>query len=570
MIAVPKLSDSRRLTGANLYWQQPAAIIDCAGEGDLGPFIGLWQDAVERLLSLLDRAESETTVRTFDGGASLLISAPVDALYSMCEVNEVAFAQAQALAAGADLESLDDDLERLRQEFAEEANPPLLALQAEAKRQGVPFLWDDDAVSVGYGATALVWTPDALPATDEVPWAEVGTIPVALVTGTNGKSTTVRMAAAILSAAGLRAGLTSTDWIRVGENILDTGDYSGTGGARTLLRHPDTQIAVLETARGGMLRRGLGVDSASGALITNVAADHLGDYGINTVPELIEAKFIVRRALQGEAPLLLNADDAGVVAFSESLDQPLGWFSLEAGHPLVEAQRASAGPGAFLRDGELVLLEHGTDRPLMRADEIPAALEGAARHNIANALAAALLCQVLGIDLRHIREGLAAFRGDAGDNPGRNNWFEKDGVRILVDFAHNEHGMLALADMLRRVPAERRFMLMSQAGDRLDGDIRDMTRAACGISPDRLFLCDLPGYERGRAPGEVIQVIRSAALSSGVAENQISEWPNPRAAVAAALDAARPGDLLVLFVLTQRDEVLSMIHHYLDGDAAGR
>ena len=270
---------------------------------------------------------------------------------------------------------LDTDLERLRGEFAGEANPPLLALQEEAGRQGVPFLWDDDAVSVGYGATAKVWTPDVLPTPDEVPWAEIGTIPVALVTGTNGKSTTVRMAAAILSAAGLRAGLTSTDWIRVGENILDTGDYSGTGGARTLLRHPDTQIAVLETARGGMLRR---------------------------------------------------------------------------------------------------------------------------------------------------------------------------------------------------VPAERRFMLMSQAGDRLDGDIRDMTRAACGINPDRLFLCDLPGYERGRAPGEVVQVIRSAALSSGVAEDQISEWPNPRAAVAAALDAARSGDLLVLFVLTQRDEVLSMIHDYLDGKTTTR
>ncbi len=299
-------------------------------------------------------------------------------------------------------------------------------------------------------------------------------------------------------------------------------------------------------------------------LITNIAADHLGDYGINTVPELIEAKFIVRKALFDGAPLILNADDAGAVGFAQQLDQPLEWFSLDPDNPVVVSHRAQGGRAAFLEDETLFLAEGAEKTALLPAAAIPATLDGAARHNIANALGAAALCRALGVDPAAIREGLRRFRGDEQDNPGRGNWFEKDGVRILVDFAHNEHGMRALAKMMTRLPAQRRLMLMSQAGDRLDRDIRDMTRAACGMQPDLLLLCELPGYERGREPGVVPALIRSAALECGVPPGAISNYANPREAVAAALEQAKPGDLLVLLVLTQRDEVLALLHDFLE------
>ena len=560
----PELTDSRRLTGANLYWDHPAAIIDVNIEGSSTALISVWSRAAKSLLKAVGRPAEQLTHRVFEGGASLLVSAPFDGLYSMCELNEVAWAAAQVATGESDDPDLEIEATRLRELFDEESNPALLALRAAALEHDVPFLWDDDEVSVGYGATSLVWAPDSLPSPDDIDWDSIGTIPVALVTGTNGKSTTVRMAAGIIAATGLRAGLTSTDWIRVGETILDTGDYSGTGGARTLMRHPETQVAVLETARGGLLRRGLGVERAAAALITNVAADHLGDYGINSVPELIEAKFIVRRALHGDAPLILNADDSGTVDFAGSLENTIIWFSLNPENPVVLNHLASGGRAALLQDGWMQLVRGDRRRKIIRAAEIPATRDGAARHNVANALGAMAMCSVLGIEDEAIRSGLAAFRGDEDDNPGRGNWFEKDGVRILVDFAHNEHGMNALADMVCHVPAQRRVLLMGQAGDRSDPDIRDMTTAACRMNPNRLLICDLPGYERGREPMVVPGLIRNAALASSVDLNRIELFAQPLDAVASALEEATPGDLLVFLTLVQRDEVLSLVHEFLE------
>ena len=568
------LNDSRRLTGENLYWDRPSAIIDVDFDSDsvsADSFIDAWKSAVEPLLVAVGHAEQATTVRQFKGGMSLLVSAPVDALYSMCELNEVAFAMALAEIDDGPAVAFQKEVGRLKSEFSEEAYPPVLKMQAAAEQHGVPFLWDDDEVSAGYGRTALVWPANAVPEPDSVDWAEVGSIPVGLVTGTNGKSTTVRMSASIIRAAGLKAGLTSTDWIRVGGQILDDGDYSGPGGARTLMRHPETEIAVLEVARGGLLRRGLGVERAAAALVTNVAADHLGEYGINTVSELTDAKFIVRRALKGDAPLILNADDERSVTRSKSLEESftensirkLVWFSLDPDNPVLQQHLAEGGRGACLNDGWLELRSATGTRRIIHAGDIPATMEGAAEHNVSNALAAMALCRELGIEEEALKDGLKVFRGDEADNPGRGNWFEKDGVRILVDFAHNEHGVTALSNMVNHMDAKRILLLMGQAGDRSDKDIRDLTVAGCGMSPDHLTICEMPGYERGREVGEVARLIRMAALESGVSPDSISHHESPSAAAEFALENARSGDLLILLALTQREKVLGLVHEFV-------
>ena len=558
-----RLDVSRRLTGGNLYWDRPGALIDVSIEGDPAPIVSAWQAAVADWLACVGYEDEETTYRLFHGGASLLVSAPIDVLYSMCELNEVAWATALAAVCGAEPPDPAEECPRLNRLFDEERNPRLLALQAEAHRRGVPFLWDDDEVSVGYGAAATVWTPDALPSIDDVDWSRAGSVPVAMVTGTNGKSTTVRMTAAILAAAGLRAGLTSTDFIRVGDRTIDTGDYSGTGGARMLMRQPDLDAAVLEVARGGLLRRGLGLERADVAVVTNVAADHLGDYGIYTVEELIPAKFIVRRALHGDAPLVLNADDKGIVAYAATLDERIHWFSLESDNAAVGRALAGGGNACFLRDGSLIYAEGGKQREIAQVRDIPSTFDGAARYNVANSLAAVSIACALGIPDAAIRSGLKAFRGDESDNPGRGNWFEHRDVRILVDFAHNEHGMVALADMVRRVPSKRITLLMGQAGDRPDKDIADLVRAACSIAPDTLLITALPGYERGRELMDVPHLIRDQALALGLAKDQIEILGSPEEAVQQALRQARAGDLLVLLVLTRRQQALDLIHHYI-------
>ena len=569
-----ELTDSRRLTGANLFWDRPSAIIDVRIEGAAKPFVLAWEQAARHLLETLGRGQEETCFRIFKGGASLLISAAIDALYSTCELNEVAW-QCALDRMGEESEGdqeadLPAQIERLSAEFEAEARPALLALQCAAKQYGAPFLWDDDEVSLGYGATAHVWPADGLPAVDEVDWQSIHSIPLALVTGTNGKSTTVRMTASIMTAAGYRAGLTSTDFIRVADRTIDTGDYSGTGGARMLMRQQDVEMAVLEVARGGLLRRGLGVERAQAAVVTNVAADHLGEYGINTVEDLVPAKFIVHRALQGDDPLILNADDRGVVAHAATLGNRLIWFSLYSDNPVIKAHLLAGGTACYLKDGWLTLAAGGTDGPSERnvvpVEDIPPARGGMVRYNISNALAALSIAISLEIPDEAIRRGLSAFKGDERDNPGRGNWFEHQGVRILVDFAHNEHGMIALADSVRQVNADRVVILIGQAGDRLDKDIGDLTRAACSMNPDHLLISELPGYERGREPMTVPGLIQDFAIDSGVSEELIDIFPCPKEATEWALANARPGDLLVLLALTQRQEALALIHEFLKGD----
>jgi cyanophycin synthetase len=562
-----KLEDSRRLTGANLFWHFPAAIIDVAIEGPPEPVIRAWESAAMKWLDAVGYPDEKTCYRVFDGGASLLISAPIDVLYSMCELNEVAWASAVHACGEGETPDYDEEFPRLNRLFDEERNPALLALQKAAHDHEAPFLWDDDEVSVGYGEGAQVWTSDSLPSPEDIDWRAIHSIPVVLVTGTNGKSTTVRMTASIMASAGYRAGLTSTDYIRVGDRVIDTGDYSGTGGARMLMRQGDVEMAVLEVARGGLLRRGLGIERANAVLVTNVAADHLGEYGINTVAELIPAKFIVRRALQGNDPLVLNADDEGVVAYAANLDNTIAWYSLYADNTVMQGALSEGATACYLKDGWLWTAsgrEAGvSERKVVAVENIPAAIGGVVRYNISNALAAMSLAIALGINDAAIRSGFAAFRGDETDNPGRGNWFEHEGVRILVDFAHNEHGMSALADTVILMEAERVVLLMGQAGDRLDKDIGDLTRAACSMKPDQLLICDLPGYERGREPFAVPRVIREAALQAGIPADSIGLFPGPKDATRQALEQARPGDLLVLLALAQRQEALALVHEFL-------
>jgi len=568
-----ELKDSRRLTGANLFWDRPSAIIDVAIDGPQLGVIRAWEKAARGWLDAVAYSDQKTCFRQFEGGASLVISAPIDVLYSMCELNEVAWASALHACGEGVAPAPSEEIPRLNRLFDEERNPALLALQAEAHKRGVPFLWDDDEVSVGFGESTLIWTPDALPSPDEIDWQSVHSIPVALVTGTNGKSTTVRMTAAIMTAAGFKAGLTSTDFIRAGDRLIDTGDYSGTGGARTLMRQTDVEMAVLEVARGGLLRRGLGVEHANAAVVTNVAADHLGDYGINTVPELIPAKFIIRRALGGEDPLILNADDDGVAEFASTCDKRIHWFSLDPDNPHVRAALAAGGEASYLEDGWLMAARGPASKRVVPVEKIPATMGGVVHHNISNALAAMSIAIALGIDDDAIRAGLSIFQGDERDNPGRGNWFERqlEGgiVRILVDFAHNEHGMTALANTVRQVQAERVVLLMGQAGDRLDKDIADLVKAACSMNPDRLLVTGLPGYERGREPSEVPELIRKDAIESGIGEDRIELFNSPGQATEQALNQARPGDLLVLLALTQRNEALSLIHEFISDGKKG-
>ncbi|MEM8985034.1 MAG: Mur ligase family protein [Pseudomonadota bacterium] len=563
-----RLDESRRLTGPNLFSRLPGAICDVeVSPAEQRALIAAWEDVAQRLTETLGWADSRRFSRQHATGVSLVISAPIDVLYAATDVNEAALAIAIAECRDESPPNWNETVAKLKRLIRDEENPDLLALASAANDHGVRFLTDDDDTSLGYSAAATCWPTRELPNPDAVDWtqhAAATRIPVGLVTGTNGKSTTVRLAASIVAAADRVAGVTSTDYIRVGDEIIDAGDYSGPGGARQLLRHANTEVALLEVARGGMLRRGLGVTDADAALITNVAADHLGEYGIHTVAELRDAKFIVRRGLAPERPLILNADDAGVVAYAQQLNQQrLVWFSEQATNTTVRDHADAGGTAFVIDDGHLTRCESGEVHRVVAVADIPVTLGGKAHHNVQNALAAAALCDALSCDDAAIREGLIAFSGDNEANPGRGNLFRGRGIQAIVDFAHNEHGLLAMAQTVAAMPAKRRLVLMGQAGDRSDELIEGLTQAALAAKPDQLVICQLPGYERGRTPEAVPALIEATARAAGMPTTAIHHALSPIDGTRFALDWAKDGDLLLILALTQRGPCTQMIQRHL-------
>ena len=563
-----KLDDSRRLTGPNLFGSKAAAVMDVLIIGyDHQLVIDRWQTELNSILELLGWSKQSIFCRSYQAGASLGFTAPIDVLYAATEVNEAAWQRVVNHFTDTPQKPIEKSLSRLQKEITAEANPALIALHQSAQSHDVRFLSDDDFVSLGYGASCQVYPVDQLPAVDQVDWAAIESIPLALVTGTNGKSTTVRLASHVIKAAGLKCGITSTDYIRIDEQILDTGDYSGPGGARTLLRHPDTEVAILEVARGGMLRRGLGVNQAHCAVITNVAADHLGDYGMDTVSDMVAAKFVVRQALTPKQDLILNADDAGVVEFAQGqnndLNNEIVWFSWEAENPIIIKHLKQGGKAVYVRDG-MICYHRGSEKAtqVVSVTDIPITMNGAAKHNTHNALVVVAMMFSMKIELSAIQTGLRTFDSSPKNNPGRGNLFQVKDFQVLVDFAHNEHGLAAMADTLKSMPANRRLVLLGQAGDRDNNLIKGLVNSALLADPDCLVVCEMEEYLRGRELGEVPALISQHAIQRGVRSNQIMTATSPLEGTKMALSWAQAGDVLLILSLTDRDQVLELIQNY--------
>jgi UDP-N-acetylmuramyl tripeptide synthase len=560
-----RLLDSRRLTGPNAVWEHPGAVIDVRFD-DTDPelVIGAWQHAVRRLLDEVGWRDQSFCVRRFAGGASLAISAPVDALYTATEINDAAWDAARDMIEGGQRQLLLRVARQLREEVRDEERPRLQRLLRAAREHGVPALVDTESVSLGLGCRSCCWELAEVPHPDDVEWQRLGTIPVGLVTGTNGKTTSVRLLSAIGAAAGLVTGVSSTDWLSLGGEVLDRDDYAGPQGARTILRHPRCELAILETARGGLLRRGLAVDHADAALITNIAADHMGEFGVHDLEELADVKWTVTRALDADSCLALNADDPLLVARAPRSSARLIWFSPNPRNPVLAAHVAAGGSAVTVQRGRIMLLQGPLAEAVIAVKRVPITFGGAAAHNVANALGAAALAHGIGIATHHIAAGLVAL--SAHDNPGRANRFERDGVEVWLDFAHNPHGLQALVTMLQRLPARRRLLIIGQAGDRSDQDIRDLALAA-GDGFDRVLIKRLEGHARGREPGEAAALLRQAFRDAGYGSKQLSIVASELGALRTALRWAHPGDQVLFLAHEDKQAATRQLQRWV---AAGK
>ena len=553
--------DSRRQTGAGYLLDGPGAALEvCVPEPLRADASAAWRRHARALCDALGWTDSALVVREFPRGLSLALSSPVDLLYTATEVNEAAWAAARAEIEGADPVHLGAEADRLRAEAAEESDPPLAALIDAAEQRGMPLVWDDDAITVGLGAGGQTFAPDALPDPEAFDWSAVRAIPTALVTGTNGKSTTVRMLSGMALAGGETVGTCSTDMILVGGEVVERGDFSGPLGARAVMRDDRVTMAVLETARGGLLRRGVPVPRVTAAALTNIAADHLGDYGVDTVEALAEAKLVIAKAIVPGGVLVAPADEpeatAAVVRKLDGLTER--GFSVAWTAP--DPDTSASGPlAASVVDDHIALRDGDAWRKLCPVEAIPASLGGAARHVVRNALTAAALAHALGLADDAIEAGLRAFKSDPDDNPGRANQFAVGGATVVIDYAHNAHGLRALAELSAHWDAQRRLVMFGSAGDRSDRDLAAMADVIASFDADRYLVTDIPGYLRGREPGEVPTLLAEMYRDRGVPDARIVRLDDPAAGAAYALDWCQPGDLAVLVVLSQRDRVLEMV-----------
>jgi cyanophycin synthetase len=374
-------------------------------------------------------------------------------------------------------------------------------------------------------------------------------VPIACITGTNGKTTTARMLAHIAKMAGFTPGLTTTDGVYIDGQRTVEGDMTGPVATRMVLADPSIDLAVLEIARGGLVRAGMGVPFTNVAAVLNVQSDHLGMKGVDTLEQLSEVKRVVVEVARDCA--VLNADDEHAIRMSAHTDaKHLCYVTLNPNHVVVREHIRAGGRACGLEAGVngqmITLYDKGRHIPLMWTHLIPATLEGRAMHNVQNAMFAAALAFSLDIKLDAIRQALRTFDSTFFQAPGRMNVYDEHPFKVIFDYAHNAHAVGAMADLAARLDVRgRRIVVVAGPGDRRDEDIRAIAYQVAGRFDH--YICRRDDSLRGRADAEVPTMIAEALRERGVANEAITMIPDEQQAIAAALSLGRPGDLLLVF-----------------------
>ncbi|MDX2262083.1 MAG: cyanophycin synthetase [Gemmatimonadales bacterium] len=374
-------------------------------------------------------------------------------------------------------------------------------------------------------------------------------VTIAAITGTNGKTTTARMLAHICQMAGFTPGLTTTDGVYVNGQRTVEGDMTGPASTRMVLSDPSIDVAVLEVARGGLLRAGMGTRYVDVGAVLNVRSDHLGLKGIDTLEQLAEVKQVVAEVARDTA--VLNADDPLVLRMADATEaKHLCYVTTNPAHELVREHIRAGGRACALEagvNGEMITLyDHGAHIPLLWTHLIPATLEGRAMHNVQNAMFAAVMAFAMGIKLDSIRTGLRTFDPSFFQAPGRMNVYSDHPFRVILDYGHNAHAVSAMVDLARRLEVRgRRIVVVAAPGDRRDEDVRAIGEAVAGHFDS--YICRRDDGLRGRDGDEVPRMLARALVAAGVPAERVAEIPDEQAAIEHALRSARAGDLVLIF-----------------------
>jgi len=539
-----KLVELRVLDGPNLYFTRPAIKLTLA----VTPWLGLTEDRAQRLtrragfhaVNHPGVAQSEQRRRYVARFAVHLTRALADATGTHLAIRGrpgpepdqvvVAFPWRRQAAAEAFARELAPMLER-----SLDARRSVARATADVARRL-------DRVDAGPAPTVL--RP---------------TVPVISVTGTNGKTTTVRLIAHLARAAGRSVAYTTTDGVYRDAQLVEPGDYSGFGGAARALAQPGIELAVLETARGGILLRGIGTESNDVAVVTNVTADHLDQHGIRTLDQLAEVKATITRITRPDGWDVLNADDARVLGMRRQAAGRPWLFSLDPDHPALRQALAEGGRAMSILDrGLIVMTSRRQVHQLLPVEEVPVTLAGISSHNLSNAMAAAAAALAVGIPEDAVIEGLRTFVLDPERNPGRANVFELDGRVVVIDYAHNEDGLRGLVEICHglRPAGGRVFLSFGSAGDRTNAILHRLGYTAAR-GADRVAIAELHRYLRGRDPQELIQRLQAGIVDGGKPESPV--FPNEVEALEWMVRESAANDVLAITALGQRPEIFAYL-----------
>ncbi len=376
------------------------------------------------------------------------------------------------------------------------------------------------------------------------PEGEPHDIPIVAVTGTNGKTTTVRMIANIFKGVGYSVGMTNTDGIYLRDRLIASGDMSGPYSAKVVLKDPMVDCAVLETARGGILREGLGYKMADVGVVLNVQPDHLGLKGIHTIEDLAKVKSVVAEMVREGGVTVLNADDEQCVNMAQYCREKIVYFSIRPSNPVIEAHIDNDHTAVVYDRGYLTIISGESVTPVARAVDMPITLEGHALFNIQNALAAAAVGHAMGMKTEEIRHGLISFFPSPSQTPGRTNFFSIKDFEVMLDYAHNPPAYKNIIDLVSRLGHKRCLFVFDVVGDRRDEDLREICRLIASGCQYAIIYEDK--QLRGRQPGELTNIVEKAFIDVGFDAGAIEKIADETDAIACALSMARKDDLVCI------------------------
>lgn len=558
-----KLPDghSTRLFGANSFFDISGAVIDVHVKDHKDELVKLYLSEIDRVLPALGwEADYKSGYKTYSQGIRFAISAPFDLLWPATDLVEYIWLSVRHKLELGEFLSLDEAKSHMLPLINKYQHLVYRKVYAEAKRRSLNVFENGSKIAIGSGKYAYIVDLDKL-VYDDIPWSEIKEIPAVMVTGTNGKTTTVRLTRFICKSAGKVVGYCSSDWIMVGDDVIETGDLSGPSGNQGVMMNLSVEVAVLEVARGGLLRRGVLTNFVRGATVTNVSEDHLGEDGVDTVEELSDAKALVYKAVAPGGYSIVNLDNSLMRKQSEKLSTRKICITKDINNPEYTSYLRDAAYICHTRDNAFYWRDSsGADKLIATFADTPITVNGYALHNVENAMHAIALSFSLGNSIEQIGIALKQYENTPENNQGRANVFRYKGATIIVDFAHNIAGVEAMMHLARAYLKDdgRLGIVFGNTGNRMylnDG----ITDAIAKGKPSMVVIKELVTYLRGTEPGQLVTQMRNMLISKGIKPKDICLADNEFAALDIVLDFVKSGDVFLFVAHESTAEVIAKL-----------